>query len=255
MTYFTGIDIGSTSAKTIVMDDKQNICLRMLQPTGWSCVDTAGEILRKLEAEGIKRESMKIVATGYGRVSVPFADKCITEITCHGLGACFLYGESSLTVIDIGGQDTKLIQTEDGVVTDFVMNDKCSAGTGRFLEVMANTLSMRPDELCALAEKGSGTSISSMCTVFAESEVISLIGKGEPRENIAYAVVDSIVNKVAAQAGKLSIGTGTVCLTGGLCGIPYLTQALSKTLGAEVRTQEDGRYAGAVGAALKAAAI
>ena len=95
MTYFTGIDIGSTSAKTIVMDDKQNICLRMLQPTGWSCVDTAGEILRKLEAEGIKRESMKIVATGYGRVSVPFADKCITEIPVMGLAPAFCMGKAA----------------------------------------------------------------------------------------------------------------------------------------------------------------
>ena len=252
MTYFTGIDIGSTSAKTIVLDEKRNICTRMLQPTGWSSVDTANEILDKLKEQGMDRADMKIVATGYGRVSVPFADKCVTEITCHGLGACFLYGETDLTIIDIGGQDTKLIQTENGQVTDFVMNDKCSAGTGRFLEVMANTLSMRPDELCALAEQGGGASISSMCTVFAESEVISLIGKGEPRENIAYAVVDSIVNKVAAQAGKLSFGSSAACLTGGLCGIPYLQKALSRALGVEVRTQEDGRYAGAVGAALKA---
>lgn len=255
MTYFTGIDIGSTSAKTIVLDEKRNICARMLQPTGWSSVDTAKEILEKLKRHGMDRADMKIVATGYGRVSVPFADKCVTEITCHGLGACFLYGETDLTIIDIGGQDTKLIQTENGQVTDFVMNDKCSAGTGRFLEVMANTLSMRPDELCALAEQGGGASISSMCTVFAESEVISLIGKGEPRENIAYAVVDSIVNKVAAQAGKLSLGSNAVCLTGGLCGIPYLQKALSGVLGVEVRTQEDGRYAGAVGAALKAVSI
>lgn len=255
MTYFTGIDIGSTCAKTIVMDEKKNICMRMLQPTGWSSVDTAKEILEKLGQAGIKREEMKIVATGYGRVSVPFADKCVTEITCHGLGACFLYGQSDLTVIDIGGQDTKLIQTEDGQVKDFVMNDKCSAGTGRFLEVMANTLSMRPDELCALAEKGGGATISSMCTVFAESEVISLIGRGEPRENIAYAVVDSIVNKVAAQAGKLCLESQTVCLTGGLCGIPYLQKALSGVLGVKVQTCEDGRYAGAVGAALRAMRI
>lgn len=93
--------------------------------TSWSCLD------------------MKVVATGYGRVFISFADKCVTEITCHGVGACFLYGKENLTIIDIGGQDTKLLQTEDGQVTDFVMNDKCSAGTGRFLKVMANTLSVR----------------------------------------------------------------------------------------------------------------
>ncbi len=255
MTYFTGIDIGSTSAKTIVMDEQKQICMKLLQPTGWSSVDTANEILQKLEDAGIKREDSRIVATGYGRVSVPFADKCVTEITCHGMGACFLYEEKNLTIVDIGGQDTKVIQTLDGQVTDFVMNDKCSAGTGRFLEVMANTLSVRPDELCALAARGGGTSISSMCTVFAESEVISLIGQGQSRENIAYAVVDSIVNKVAAQAGRLSIQSSMVCLTGGLCGMSYLTEALSKVLGVPVQTTEEGRYAGAVGAALKAMQI
>lgn len=255
MDFFVGIDIGSTSAKTIVMDEKQHILMKLLQPTGWSSVDTANEILQKLKTKGIERENSRIVATGYGRVSVPFADKCITEITCHGIGACFLYGRENLTIIDIGGQDTKLIQTVDGQVTDFVMNDKCSAGTGRFLEVMANTLSMRPNELCELAAKGGGTSISSMCTVFAESEVISLIGQGEARENIAYAVVDSIVNKVAAQAGKLSYGNEEVCLTGGLCGLSYLTEALSRALGVPVQTMEDGRYAGAIGAALKAMRI
>ena len=129
------------------------------------------------------------------------------------------------------------------------MNDKCSAGTGRFLEIMANTLAVRPEELCQMAAQGGGASISSMCTVFAESEVISLIGRGEKRENIAFAVVDSIVKKVASQAGRMSAGQEAVCLTGGLCGYPYLRQSLSAALGREVRTAEDGRYAGAVGAA------
>jgi predicted CoA-substrate-specific enzyme activase len=107
---------------------------------------------------------------------VPYADKCVTEITCHAKGACHIHGLSAMTVIDIGGQDTKLISVEDGSVKDFVMNDKCSAGTGRFLEIMANTLAVDVRELCALASEGGSTSISSLCTVFAESEVTSLIG-------------------------------------------------------------------------------
>jgi predicted CoA-substrate-specific enzyme activase len=188
-------------------------------------------------------------------VSVPYADKCVTEITCHGTGACHIHGKKDLAVIDIGGQDTKLIVMQNGMVTDFVMNDKCSAGTGRFLEIMANTLSVRPEELCELASRGGNASISSMCTVFAESEVISLIGRGECRENIAYAVVDSISKKVASQASRLQLGGLPVCLTGGLCAFPYLRRSLSALLGTPVLACEDGRYAGAVGAALRAAAI
>ena len=251
MKYFIGIDIGSTCAKTIVMDGDKKILHRLLQPTGWSSVDTAHTIHDKLEALGIDMKEVAVVATGYGRISVPYADKCVTEITCHGRGTCFVYGAKDLTVIDIGGQDTKLISVENGMVKDFIMNDKCSAGTGRFLEVMANTLGVRPEELCQLASKGGNTSISSMCTVFAESEVISLIGRGEAKENIAFAVVDSIVKKVASQAGRLTLGK-TVCLTGGLCEFEYLCSSLGKKLNVTVHTDPDGRYAGAIGAALSA---
>ena len=249
--FFVGIDIGSTCAKTAVLDEAKNVVYRKVQPTGWSSVDTAQLILAQLASEGIGPENAAIVATGYGRISVPYADKCVTEITCHGRGAAFIHGCDSITVIDIGGQDTKLIAVVDGQVNDFIMNDKCSAGTGRFLEIMANTLSVRPDELCELAALGGNTSISSMCTVFAESEVISLIGRGESKENIAFAVVDSIVKKVASQASRLQLGQA-VCLTGGLCSMPYLCDSLSRELGVSVRACADGRYAGAIGAALSA---
>ena len=251
MKHYIGIDIGSTCAKTIVMNEQKQIMHRLLQPTGWSSVDTAQAIYSKLEELGIDMKAANVVATGYGRISVPYADKCVTEITCHARGTCFVYGANDLTVIDIGGQDTKLISVESGMVKDFIMNDKCSAGTGRFLEVMANTLGLRPEELCQLAAQGGGISISSMCTVFAESEVISLIGRGEPKENIAYAVVDSIVKKVASQAGRLTLGK-TVCLTGGLCEFDYLCESLGKKLNVTVQTDPDGRYAGAIGAALSA---
>lgn len=252
MKYYIGIDIGSTCAKTIVMDENKTILHRLLQPTGWSSVDTAEMIREKLEKLGAPCSEAAVVATGYGRISVPYADQCVTEITCHGKGASHIYNEKDLTIIDIGGQDTKIIKVENGMVSDFIMNDKCSAGTGRFLEIMANTLSLRPEELCELAAKGKNTSISSMCTVFAESEVISLIGRGETRENIAYAVVDSIVKKVVSQASRLSPAGKLVCLTGGLCDFPYLKESLSKALNTEVITSPDGRYAGAVGAALSA---
>ena len=153
------------------------------------------------------------------------------------------------------GVETDLICVEDGMVKDFIMNDKCSAGTGRFLEIMSNTLGVKPAQLCELAEQGGGVSISSMCTVFAESEVISLIGRGESKENIAFGVVDSIVRKVASQASRLDLQNCAVCLTGGLCEFTYLRQRLEKTLGVTVDACPDARYAGAIGAALSAAAI
>lgn len=138
--YYTGIDIGSTSAKVVVMDNGNEVIYKRVMPTGWSSVDTAEKIRQELAETGINGDCSKFVATGYGRVSVPFADKTITEITCHGKGARFLFGDDACTVIDIGGQDTKIISVAKGLVVDFIMNDKCSAGTGRFLEIMANSL-------------------------------------------------------------------------------------------------------------------
>ncbi|MBR3166600.1 MAG: CoA activase [Lachnospiraceae bacterium] len=253
--YYIGIDIGSTCAKSAVLDEEGNWIRKEVQPTGWSSVDTAEAIRQSMEADGIHLQDSVCVATGYGRISVPFADRTVTEITCHAGGAVRLHGFENMTVIDIGGQDTKIIRIEDGAVKDFVMNDKCSAGTGRFLEVMANTMGLRPDELCELAREGGGTKISSMCTVFAESEVISLVGRGERKANIAFAVVESIVDKVISQASRLSPGKDPVCLTGGLCGCAYLREVLSRKLAVEVITGPDDRYAGALGAAIKAQKI
>lgn len=247
---YIGIDIGSTCAKTTVLDENADILLQAIQPTGWSSIDTAEAIRRKLLENGIDVRKLPCVSTGYGRVAVPYARKSVTEITCHAKGACKIFFCRDMTVIDIGGQDTKIIRIEDGAVKDFVMNDKCSAGTGRFLEVMANTLAVSPDNLCELAARGGNTSISSMCTVFAESEVISLIGRGEKKENIAFAVVDSIVKKVGSQARKLSGGATAVYLTGGLCDSLYITNALSNELQTTVLSSEKGRYAGSIGAAL-----
>lgn len=187
---FIGIDIGSTCAKTVVIEREQRNCSWSLcSRQDGASVDTAEEIRKKLVENDADPAENVCVATGYGRVSVPYADKMITEITCHAMGAVWIFDNKDMTIIDIGGQDTKIICVEQGFVKDFMMNDKCSAGTGRFLEIMANTLSMRPNEMCELAREGSGVTISSMCTVFAESEVISLIGQGEKKENIAFAVV------------------------------------------------------------------
>lgn len=255
--YFTGIDIGSTSAKTIVLGEDGQILYKSVQPTGWSSVDTAETIRQTLLEQGFDAENGPCTATGYGRISVPYANKTVTEITCHAKGAVHLFDQEDMLVIDIGGQDTKIIRIERGQVRDFMMNDKCSAGTGRFLEVMANSMSMRPDQMCEIAEEGSGSgvSISSMCTVFAESEVIGLIGKGEKRENIAYAVVDSIISRVAGQCSRLFSPDVPVFLTGGLCECDYIRRDLGQRLGSLIRSCPDARYAGAIGAALTAMRI
>ena len=131
--YYIGIDIGSTSAKTAILDENKNMLDVFAQPTGWSSIDTAESIGKSLREKGFAPEESKVVSTGYGRVAVPFSDKTVTEITCHAKGASLIFGLEDLLVVDIGGQDTKVILIENGFVKDFVMNDKCSAGTGRFL--------------------------------------------------------------------------------------------------------------------------
>ncbi|MGN0404705.1 MAG: acyl-CoA dehydratase activase [Bariatricus sp.] len=246
--YQVGIDIGSSAAKAVVMNEGE-VVRTLLLNTGFNSRKTAEEIYETFKNEGITKENARYVATGYGRISVPYADDVITEITCHGKGAAFLFHEDG-TVIDIGGQDTKGISLKKGRVMKFIMNDKCSAGTGKFLEVMTNRLGLTQNELSELARKGNPITISSMCTVFAESEVISLIGKGTPREDIAYGVIESVVTKVVQLISQ--VPADKYFLTGGLCEDEYIIERLVKALGAPVSSAPLARYAGAVGAALMA---
>lgn len=246
MKYQIGIDMGSSATKTVVMEDEK-ILSCFMQPTGYSTLETSGQILERLKADGITKENARFAATGYGRISIPFADEVITEITCHGKGAYYLFQDNG-TVIDVGGQDTKGIFQKRGRVFKFLMNDKCSAGTGKFLEIMTNRLGVSLDQLAELASRGHGITISSMCTVFAESEVISLIGNGTSREDIAYGVIQSVVTKVAQLIS--GVENDRYFLTGGLCGNAYFREQLEKKLGNPVITSEMGRYAGAIGAAL-----
>ena len=234
--YYVGIDIGSTASKVVVLGEKE---LHFVMPTGWSSKETTRLIEEKLASESIDIQSDDtiVVATGYGRVAVDFADYTITEITCH------------CSIVDVGGQDTKVILIKNGMVTDFIMNDKCSAGTGKFIEIMANRLGVTLGELFEMAQRGKVLPISSLCTVFAESEVISYIGEGHPREDIAAGVIESVVNKVAQLCQKKDLGENVV-LTGGLSFSPYFTGELGKKLKVKIEPREFGRYAGAYGAAL-----
>lgn len=249
--YYIGIDIGSTASKVVVLGDTEK---KFVLPTGWSSKETAARIKENLLADGIDVEDKtqtRVIATGYGRISVEYADKVITEITCHARGGQEL-GGGNCTIIDVGGQDTKAIQVRNGMVDDFLMNDKCSAGTGKFLEVMANRLGITIDEMFELAAKGTIAPISSLCTVFAESEVISYVGEGREREDIAAGIVDSVAGKVAQLVSRQQLAD-TVVLTGGLSHSQFFADALSKKLKVTVIPGRDGRYAGALGAALLAA--
>ncbi len=247
--YYVGIDIGSTASKVALQGEKE---LYFVLPTGWSSKETTQAIKEKLLAEGVDvhADGVKVVATGYGRAAVGFADYVITEITCHARGGREMAGDSC-AIIDVGGQDTKVIIVENGTVQDFLMNDKCSAGTGKFLEIMANRLGVALQELFDMAQAGTVLPISSLCTVFAESEVINYIGEGRKREDIAAGVVDSVAAKVA-QLGRKKDLPEKVILTGGLSHSTYFTKILSEKIGQKVEPTENGRYAGALGAALLA---
>ena len=200
---YVGIDIGSTASKVVARGETQ---MEFVLPTGWNSKETTRIIQERLKEHNVDvlDETTKVVATGYGRIAVDFADYVITEITCHARGGREL-GSDNCGIIDVGGQDTKVILVQNGMVHDFLMNDKCSAGTGKFLEVMANRLGVTLQELFDLAAAGEVLPISSLCTVFAESEVINYIGEGRKREDIAAGVVDSVAAKVAQLAQRKNL--------------------------------------------------
>lgn len=246
---YVGIDIGSTASKVVARGETQ---MEFVLPTGWNSKETTRIIQERLKEHNVDvlDETTKVVATGYGRIAVDFADYVITEITCHARGGREL-GSDNCGIIDVGGQDTKVILVQNGMVHDFLMNDKCSAGTGKFLEVMASRLGVTLQELFDLAAAGEVLPISSLCTVFAESEVINYIGEGRKREDIAAGVVDSVAAKVAQLAQRKNLPE-QVILTGGLSHSRYFTRILSAKMDQTVTPTDYGRYAGALGAALLA---
>ena len=248
-----GIDIGSITAKAAVLVDGRlkasGTCL-----TGYDAKAAADRVFASVitEAACSRDQVDGIVATGYGRKSVGFADKSVTEITCHAAGANFL-DPGIRSVIDIGGQDSKaMVISAQGKVLDFAMNDKCAAGTGRFLEVMARALELDLELLGEMALKSRAPSrISSLCTVFAESEVISLIAKGELRENIVAGIHESIGSRVVAMAGRLNFRPRAM-MTGGVAKNKGLVRMLSEKIGMPLEVSPHAQVIGAIGAALLA---
>ena len=250
---YIGIDIGSTASKVAVKGDHD---LHFVLPTGWSSKETCQTIKDRLLEDGIDvlSDDSKVVATGYGRVAVDFADHVITEITCHARGAHFL-DPKVRTVVDIGGQDSKVISTaSDGSVQDFLMNDKCAAGTGRFLQVLSGILGMELAELGEAAGRGKPAAISSMCAVFAETEIIGLLARGTPPADIAAGVFRSIARRMRGLAARIPL-RGECTFTGGLATSPSFSRLLSEELGVPVNVPEYPQLVGAIGAALIAARI
>ncbi|KKL51227.1 hypothetical protein LCGC14_2297610, partial [marine sediment metagenome] len=247
-----GIDIGSLTTNAVLLNDKKEILAYEVIATGASSKKACDKIFKnilnvtKLEEKDISY----VVATGYGRVKVPFANEVVTEITCHARGANHFF-PSARTVIDIGGQDSKAIKLDaKGNVLDFSMNDKCAAGTGRFLEVMARTLEIELDDMGELSLKGKeNVSISSLCTVFAESEVVSLIGADHKPEDICKGLHVSIGKRISAQAKRVGMEDDVV-MTGGVAKNIGVVRELEKKLLCSIKIPDEPQIVGALGAAL-----
>jgi len=251
-TYYAGIDIGSTSTNVVIIDDKKHIISFAIVPTGVKAAESARKALYEaltkadLEYENIS----KTVTTGYGRARIDFRTNDVTEITCHAKGAYFL-NPKVRTIIDIGGQDSKVIRLNaKGKVTDFVMNDKCAAGTGRFIEMMAQSLQLSLEEIsrCGLRWH-ENISISSMCSVFAQSEVVSLIASDKKIEDIVHGINNSIASKIISlcKRGKLE---KEFMMTGGVARNIGVVHAVEEKLGTKIIVPEEPDICGALGASL-----
>lgn len=250
-----GIDIGSVTAKAAVVQNGEILAVKIMR-TGYN-IKNVGEQLFEGIVSGLglnPSDIHAVVATGYGRKSIAFAAQAVTEITCHAAGARYMNAEVR-SVIDIGGQDSKVILLDEtGRVRDFAMNDKCAAGTGRFLEVMARALEVDISEFGNLAQAATQPSaISSMCTVFAESEVISLIAKGESRENIIAGIHDAIAARVSSMAGRIR-WTAPIMMSGGVARNSGVVEAIERKVGYPLIVSSNAQFTGAIGAALIAAA-
>ncbi|MGA3086366.1 MAG: acyl-CoA dehydratase activase [Thermodesulfobacteriota bacterium] len=250
---FLGIDIGSSSSKAVILNEQKKILGKAVINTGAGTQGPEKAVSAVLQEAGISREQVKAsVVTGYGRIAYDKADKQITEISCHAKGAIHLM-PNARTVIDIGGQDAKVIRLdENGRVENFVMNDKCAAGTGRFLEVMARILDCGIEGLSSLSKNATEEIIiSNTCTVFAESEVISQLAAGAKRENVARGVHKAVAKRVAGLGSRMGL-VPDIIMTGGVALNKGVVSALEQEIGKKITIVSDPQLVGAMGAALYA---
>ncbi|MDP6011199.1 MAG: acyl-CoA dehydratase activase [Candidatus Poseidoniaceae archaeon] len=252
MKYSAGVDVGSTQTKAVVIDENLKIVGRMLIDTG-SDVTKAAEHSYELALEdaGLSAEDVSfVVGTGYGRYKVNFGDTQVTEISCHGRGAIHMF-PNTRTVLDMGGQDTKAISlSSSGEIIDFCMNDKCAAGTGRFLGAAANALDIPLPELGPTALKATRpVRISTTCTVFAETEILSWLGKGKKIEDVLMGVHQSISARSIGLLRRVGINE-ELTFTGGVANNRGMVEVLNQNLGLEMNVSDNSHYMGALGAAL-----
>ena len=246
-----GIDIGSTASKCVILADGKELVSKSLIPVGAGTSGPQRAISDVLENAGLKREDMGyVLATGYGRnAMLEIADQQMSELSCHARGASFLFPEVH-TVIDIGGQDVKVLQIENGVMTNFVMNDKCAAGTGRFLEMMARTLELSLEEISTIGlQWKEEITISSMCTVFADSEVVSLVAQNKALPDIVHGLNQSVATRAAALFRRVG-GENPCMMTGGVSRNRGVVAAIEERLGQPLFIHPDAQLCGALGAAL-----
>ncbi len=253
--YTAGIDSGSASTDVVILDQERRIAAWSIVPTGAGAAAGASRALQEaLQKAGIREEDLgRVVSTGYGRETIGKGDATVTEITCHARGAHYLNPQVR-TIIDIGGQDSKVIRVDaQGGVENFVMNDKCAAGTGRFLEMMARTMEMTLPQMSQLGKKWKKeVTISSMCTVFAESEVVSLIAQNTEPADIIHGLNQAVATRTAALVRRIG-GQEAYMMTGGVARNEGLVQVLEEKLGAPIHVSEYAQLCGAIGAALMAA--
>jgi predicted CoA-substrate-specific enzyme activase len=250
--YVMGVDFGSTTAKTVILDLKGNVVASSVAHMGAVSGDgVKASIKEALEKAGLSQADIgRTVATGYGRRMLDEADKNYTEITCHARGAVAMVPGGRL-VIDIGGQDSKVISVDqNGLVAQFAMNDRCAAGTGKFLEVLARAMEIELDKMGGIALQAVETlKISSMCATFAETEVISLLAEGHKKSDVLGAVHAAIASRTLGLVGRVG-KKGPVVMTGGVARNPAAVHYIEKALGMPLILPEAPQIAGALGAAL-----
>lgn len=253
MSYTLGIDIGSTTSKCVVLKNGNEVIAKSLVLMGTGTKGPAKAFETVIEQAKISRDLIDyVMATGYGRTTFDQMDGEMSELSCHAKGV-FHMNPDTRTIIDIGGQDAKVIcLAENGMISNFVMNDKCAAGTGRFLDVMAGILGIKVNELEDYSKKAeSPVKISSTCTVFAESEVISQLSKGVDLANLIGGICNSVASRVASLAKRAGVAD-TVCMSGGVAQNGGVRMALERELGTKIISVQDAQYMGALGSAIAA---
>ena len=249
-TYFAGIDVGSTMTKAVILN--KGVVASVIGPTG----PEQRRLANKVMEEAVRQASLSfqaityIVSTGYGRINVPFADRQFTEISCHAKGIVHLFPKAK-TIIDIGGQDIKAIKMDAaGKTTDFVMNDKCAAGSGRFIEVIADTLGVPLDGVGDLSlQSKNRVKISNICTIWAQQEVAASLAQGLPISDLLAGVHHSLADRISRMVNRLMVEEAVI-VTGGGAKNRGLLKALSEQLGHEILVPEEPLITGALGAAL-----